>query len=183
MKAPNPSALMNMPKELPHLVRDLMTVGVPTCSPTIPVIDLVRKMLENDWEAVIVLDPEEGHGLGVISQEEIVSAFERADLRELRAEDVMRDEIPQVPPDIPLTTAAQIMQDLRVRSLFLMHHSAGIVYPAAMLSYRHILRYLSARNAEELSDLGIQAERQTPMQAFIQKRDALRKKNLSASKH
>ena len=40
------------------LVRDLMTVGVPTCPPTTPLVDLTRLMLEKNWEAVVVLDGE-----------------------------------------------------------------------------------------------------------------------------
>ena len=53
------------------LVRDLMTVGVPTCPPHTPIVDLTRLMLEKNWEAVVVLDGEEGHALGVVSQDEI----------------------------------------------------------------------------------------------------------------
>ena len=42
------------------LVRDLMTVGVPTCPPTTLLVELVRLMLEKNWEAVVVLDGDEG---------------------------------------------------------------------------------------------------------------------------
>jgi hypothetical protein len=89
----------------------------------------------------------------------------------------MRDGVPQVPPDIPLTAAAQLMQDFKVRTLFLMHHAGGIEYPAAMISYKHLLRHLVADNETELRDLGIGAERQTPLEMFIQRRDAARNKN------
>ena len=89
----------------------------------------------------------------------------------------MRDGVPQVPPDIPLVAAAQLMQDLKVRTLFLMHHAGGIEYPAAMISYKHLLRHLAADNEAELRDLGIRAERKTPLEMFIQRRDAARNKN------
>jgi len=37
------------------LVRDLMTVGVPTWPARYQLADLVRLMLEKNWEAVVVL--------------------------------------------------------------------------------------------------------------------------------
>jgi CBS domain-containing protein len=160
-----------------RLVRDLMTVGVPTCSSETSVIDLARLMLEQGWEAVVVLDALEGHALGVVSQDELVRAYTHSEYRKISVMDIMRDGVPQVPPDIPLTTAAQIMQDQGVRVLFLMHHAGGIEYPAAMISYRHLLRHLIASDDEELRDLGIRAERQAPLDLFIQRREAARNRN------
>jgi hypothetical protein len=95
----------------------------------------------------------------------------------------MQDEVPQTPPDIPLTAAAQLMLDRGVRVLFLMHHSSGIEYPAALISYQHILRLLGARDKEELHDLGISATRQSPLEAFIQRREAARSRNTAGSKN
>ena len=159
------------------LVRDLMTVGVPTCTAKTLVIDLARRLLEQGWEAVVVLDGQEGHALGVVSQDELIQAYIHADNGNQIAGEIMRDGVPQVPPDIPLAAAAQLMQDLKVRTLFLMHHAGGIEYPAAMISYKHLLRHLAADNEAELRDLGIRAERKTPIEMFIQRRDAARDKN------
>jgi CBS domain-containing protein len=163
----------------PELVRDLMTVGVATCSPDTPAGDIARLLLEKGLEAVVVLDPADGHALGYVSQDELVRAYAHAyrPAAELTAERVMQDEVPQAPPDIPLTAAAQIMLDRGVRVLFLMHHSSGIEYPAALISYQHILRLLGARNQDELHDLGISATRQSPLEAFIQRREAARSRN------
>ncbi len=55
------------------LVRDLMTVGVKTCAPTTPIVDLARFMLEQDLEAIVVLD-HEGHAVGVVSRDDLVRA-------------------------------------------------------------------------------------------------------------
>lgn len=161
----------------PKLVRDLMTVGVATCSPETPVADLARLLLEKSLEAVVVLDPADGHALGYVSQEELVRAYARQPTEGLTAEQVLRDEILQALPDIPLTAAAQIMLDRGVRVLFLMHHSAGIEYPAAYISFQHLLRLLGARSQDELHDLGMHASRQSPLEAFIQRRDAARRQN------
>ena len=106
---------------LPHLVRDLMTVGVVTCTPQTTVPEIAQLLLDNDLDEVIVLD--EGKALGVVGQDDLVAAFIREDIKSITATEVMREGVPQVPPDIPLTAAAQIMRDQRVRTFFLMHLS------------------------------------------------------------
>jgi CBS domain-containing protein len=153
------------------LVRDLMSVGVMTCPPDTPIVEIARLLLDKQLEGMVVLD-QEGHAIGSISQDELVRAYTRDDCHDLRAEDVMRDSVPQVPPDIPLTVAAQIMRDQGVRVVFLMHHSGGIQYPAAALSYTQLLRHLAARSDAELQDLGTAAARKSPIETFIEKRDA-----------
>lgn len=155
-------------------VRDLMTVGVETCTPDTPIVEIARLMLLNQLEEVVVL--EEGNALGVVGQKELIRAYTAEDPQALVAEDVMRAGVPQVPPDIPLVAAAQVMLDLEVRTLFLMHHAAGIEYPAALISFRHLLRHIAAENTAELRDLGIKAERKSPLETFIEQRDAARQK-------
>jgi CBS domain-containing protein len=159
------------------LVRDLMKVGVASCGPETPITDIARLLKEKELDTIIILDPDEGHAVGTVSQKELVGAFirEGEKARTLKAEDIMRDEVPQVPPDIPLEVAFQIMQDTGVRTLFLMHHAGGVIYAAAYLSYNHMLRYLGAKEESELGDLGTRAERVLPLDAFIQKRDAARR--------
>jgi CBS domain-containing protein len=169
---------MNDSQQFPLLVRDLMTVGVATCSPDTPAAEVAKLMVERNLETLVVLDPRDGHALGVISQDDLVGTYAQSVSGELRAEDIMRDGVPQIPADIPLKAAAQIMADQGVRALFLMHHSNGIEYPAAVITYTHILRFISASNSSELKDLGIKAERQSPIDAFIKRRDAAREKNL-----
>jgi CBS domain-containing protein len=156
------------------MVRDLMTVGVPTCAADAPLIDIARFMLEKNLDTLTVLD-QEGHAIGVISQDELVRHYSLGDLENLTAEDAMTEGVPQVPPDIPLTAAAAMMLDMGVRAAYLMHNSGGIIYPAAMISYRHILRHIAAQSEDELRDLGISAERRSPIDVFIEKRDAARR--------
>lgn len=163
------------PQTSPRLVRDLMSVGVPTCALEDSVVDLTRWFLEKDIEGAVVLD-ENGHGAGVVTHDQLVEAYARGDYERLTAEDIMEAKVPQVPPDIPLATAAQIMRDLGVRVLFLTHHAGGIEYPAAYITYKHLLRHLGARDEQELRDLGIKAERESPIESFMRRRDeALRR--------
>ncbi|MGA7104661.1 MAG: CBS domain-containing protein [Candidatus Deferrimicrobiaceae bacterium] len=164
-----------MPEDpsFPKLVRDLMSVGVETCTPDTPIIELARAMIERNIEEVVVL--EEGNAIGIVGQDEVIKAFLSEDYRSLSAEDVMVEGVPEIPPDIPLQAAAQFMQDRGLRTLFLMHQSAGFEYPAAVITYRHLLRLMAAKDMNDLKDLGIQAERQSPLDVFIKRRDAARK--------
>jgi predicted transcriptional regulator len=159
----------------PKLVRDLMTVGVQTCSPDLTLVDLVDWFLDQEIEAAVVMA--DGHALGMVSRDDLIRIYATGAYTALKAEDVMTESVPQVPPEIPLTAAAQIMQDLGVRALFLMHHAAGIEYPAAVITYRHLLRHMAASDQEQLRDLGILAERLTPVEAFNRRRaEALKRR-------
>ncbi len=171
--------MSDKPTPAPKLVRDLMTVGVPTCATDTPAIEIARLLLEKDWEGIIVLD-QEGHAVGVVSRDDLVHIYPRADCRSLKAEEVMQEEVVEIPPDLPLEAAAQIMRDKGVRVVFLMHNASGIIYPAAMLSYKHLLRHMAAQSDEELRDLGIKAERRSPIDIFIEKREAARRQKGSS---
>ena len=149
-----------------------MTVGVFTCVPETPVQEIARTILERDLEEVVVL--EEGHNIGVVGQEELAQIYTNTDWETLKAEDVLRPLVPTIPADVPIATAAQIMRDQNVRVLYLTHHAGGIEYPAAFISYRHLIRHLAARDLDELKDLGIKAQRQSPIEQFIQRRDEAR---------
>jgi CBS domain-containing protein len=151
-----------------------MTVGVQTCTPDTLLSDLARLVLEKGCEAVVVM--KDGHALGVVGEDELVRACTREDMQSLKVEQIMREGVPQVPPDIPLAAAALLMQDQGVQTLFLMHHAGGVEYPAAYISYRHYIRLLAAESDDDLRDLGIHADRQAPLQAFIHRRDEARSK-------
>ena len=152
-----------------------MSVGLLTCSPDTSIVELTRILLEKELEGAVVLD-EQGHATGAVSRDDLVRAYAEDEYVELTAEDVMQDGVPQVPPDIPLSAAAKIMQDQGVRIVFMMHHAGGIEYPAAMLSYTHLLRHLAAEDGTDLTDLGIEAARESPIETFIRRRNEARRR-------
>lgn len=158
----------------PQLVRDLMSVGVLTCSPETPVVELTRILLEKELEGAVVLD-DRGHAAGIVSRDDLVRAYATRDFELLTVRAIMQDGVPQIPPDIPLTAAAQIMQDRNLRIVFLMHHAGGIEYPAAMLSYTHLLRHMAMEDVAELADLGIKAARESPLESYYKRRDEARR--------
>jgi hypothetical protein len=81
----------------------------------------------------------------------------------------MRPDIPEVPPDIPATAAAQIMLDQGIHEIYLMHHGGGASWPAAVLRFEDILRYLSAESETDVADLGAGAPRTSPIEAFMER--------------
>jgi CBS domain-containing protein len=157
----------------PTLVRDLMSIGVLTCSPETTVVDLTRVLLDRDLEGVVVLD-DQGHAAGAVGRDDLIRAYSTGEYEEMTVEQIMQDGLAQIPPNIPLTAAAQIMQDKGVRILYLTHHAGGIEYPAAMLSYKNLLRHMAMEDEEELSDLGIEADRELPLESFVKRRDSAR---------
>jgi CBS domain-containing protein len=153
-----------------------MSVGVLTCSPETTVVDLTRILLEKGLEGAVVLD-DRGHAAGIVTRDDLVRAYATGDdVQSLSIQAVMQDGVPQIPPDIPLAAAAQIMQDRELRIVFLMHHAGGIEYPAAMLSYKHLLRHMAMEDADDLADLGIKAERELPLESFYKRRDEARRR-------
>lgn len=157
------------------LVRDLMTVGVPTCKWDTPIKDIARFLLKHHVEAMCVLDAE-GHGIGIVSEQELVAAYGKEEIDTLKAEDLMSEGVPELGADIPLTVAAQMMKDKGIRIAYMMHNAGGIIYPAAYISYRHILRHIAAEDESELKDLGLAAERKSPIEVFIERRDEARRR-------
>jgi CBS domain-containing protein len=151
-----------------------MTVGVPTCKTTTPVVEIARFLIENNVEEMVVLG-DEGEGVGICGYNELVNAYERDDIHDLTAEEIMSEGIPELPSDIPLKLAAQLMKDKHIRVAYMNHNSAGIIYPAASISFKHLVRHLAAKDESELKDLGINAERKSPLEVFIERRDEARK--------
>ena len=94
-----------------QLVRDLMTIGVETCTPDTPIADLARALLDNSGEDIVVM--QDGHALGTIGLEQMTQAYSKGEYSDLNARDILHEGVPQIPPDIPLTAAAQIMLDKR----------------------------------------------------------------------
>jgi signal-transduction protein with cAMP-binding, CBS, and nucleotidyltransferase domain len=163
-------------KTFPTLVRDLMSVGVYTCTQETPLDELARTLLDQGLEAAVVL-ADNGHAVGYVSRTELVRAFALGLPADTPAQEAMQIELPVFPPDIPLTAAAQLMLDRNIRVFYLTHHAGGIEYPAALITFQHLLRLMGSRGVDELRDLGIKAERRPPLEIFLERRDAARRRH------
>ncbi|GAB4528735.1 MAG: hypothetical protein Kow0063_05160 [Anaerolineae bacterium] len=156
-----------------RLVRDLMHIGVATCRADTPLIEAVRTLLREDLESLIVLD-DNGHAVGLLSRYEVVAVYGRLgadpdDIETLTVADVMRPDVPEVPPDIPAPAAAQIMLDQGVREIYVMHHGGGASWPAAVLRYEDVLRFVAANSEADLSGMGAGAPRASPIETFMKR--------------
>jgi CBS domain-containing protein len=122
------------------LVRDLMKIGVPTCTPDTRLDEIARVMVREDAEAVIVMD---AYGAcGVVSQTDLVGAFPR-NWQVLTAKDVMTERIISITPDVDVLAAAHMMIDEKVHQLFIMHEHPGPSRPSAVITMRAIVREMA----------------------------------------
>ena len=129
-----------------RLVRDLMKIGVPTCTLETPLAEVARIMVRDQADSLIVID--EFGACGVISQSDLVEAYSR-NFGLLAAKDVMTEEIISISPEAPLTTAANTMQDEQVHQVFIMHDHPGPSRPSAVITMRAIVREMAGLEPEK----------------------------------
>ncbi len=144
------------------LVRDLMRVGVPTCSEDTPLKDAARLLVERNVSALIVLD-EDANMVGWICEQHLARVVDRDHAR-LTASDVMNEHVPEILPDVPAAAAAHLMLDRGLRQLFVTHHAGGIKYPAAVITLQDVCRMVAGM--ERAPGVGVGAERPTAVDLF-----------------
>jgi hypothetical protein len=117
-----------------------MTIGVPVCHDT-ETCGLVMARLTQQKSAaeVIVALDEDGMACGWA----LVAAL-AAEPAERAVSEILNEDIPQVPPDIPAEAAAQMMRDRGVAHLFLMHDWPGEPRPSAVIALHAIEARLEA---------------------------------------
>ncbi len=132
-----------------ELVRDLMHIGVTSIPAGTLFVEAVRRLLRDNLESLIVLD-DHSRAIGMLSRREVIEAYARSgirggDLKTLTVADTMRVGMPEVPPNIPAITAAQIMLDQGLRDIYVMHHKkAGTPdRPVGVLSLSNVLCKIS----------------------------------------
>ncbi len=107
----------------------------------------VRTLLREAIESLVVLD-NNGHAAGIFGRREAVAAYGTSaasihGAETLTVADAMRPDIPEIPPDIPASAAAQIMLDQNIRDIYLMHRGGGMSWAAAVLRFEDVLRCLA----------------------------------------
>ena len=148
---------------------------------TLSVVDAAQLMRKHHVGDLVVVEEKNGrrHPVGIVTDRDIVVEVVAAGVNPdaLKVGDIMGPEVATVRESEGLFEALRYMRDKGVRVVFLMHNAAGIQYPAAALSYTHILRHLAAQSDAELQDLGTAAARKSPIETFIEKRDAARRQS------
>ncbi len=129
---------MDLSKE--KRVRDVMTRGVITASFDTPVSKITKLLVEGDVSGVAVTAPDD-EVVGVVSEIDIIKVFDQ-DWDKLTAEDVMSTFVRTIDPETTIKKAADIMRDLNIHRLLILHRAPGRSYdvPVGILSASDILR-------------------------------------------
>lgn len=143
-----------------------MRIGVPTCKVTDPIVPLAQQMIDQGWTAVVVMD-DDGDARGWINERMLAVAYAARPDAELSASEIMDEEVPEAPADIPLSATVQIMADMGVDHLFFMHNAGGKSWPASVLNLRDVVKALAG--PEYIKAQGMHAARPTPMDLFRQR--------------
>ncbi|MDY7039456.1 MAG: CBS domain-containing protein [Chloroflexota bacterium] len=123
---------------MPKFVRDVMRRSVITCKPDSPLVEAARRMLENQVNALVVVD-EGGEACGLISRTDLVRVYD-LDYASMKVEDVMTSHVTTVIPDIPVAAAAQLMLDNKIGRLVIVHQKPATQRPVGILSLSDIVR-------------------------------------------
>lgn len=130
-------------------VRDLMHRDVITCPSRMSFVEAIRTLVQRRREALVVVD-EYGRAVGVFGKQEVIQAYTRHganvdQLADLIVLDAMRSSVPEIPPDIPAITAAQLMLDQGLREVYVMHHpdSARPDRPVGVFTLDDVLQHLA----------------------------------------
>jgi len=162
----------------PLLVRDVMRIGVPTCKVDDPIVPLAQQMIDQGWTAIVVMD-DDGDARGWINEHMLAIAYARAlqtsefsptsevSSRDLTAQDIMDEEVPEAAAYLPLAATVQLMRDMGVDHLFFMHNAGGKTWPASLLNLRDVVKALAG--PEYIKMQGMHAARPTPMDLFRQR--------------
>jgi predicted transcriptional regulator len=129
---------MDLSKE--KRVRDVMTRGVITVSFDTPVSKITKLLVEGDISGVAVTAPDD-EVVEVVSEIDIIKVFDQ-DWDKLTAEDVMSTFVRTIDPETTIKKAADIMRDLNIHRLLILHRAPGRSYdvPVGILSASDILR-------------------------------------------
>lgn len=128
-------------------------------------------MTDGQHTALVVLD-EDGDTRGWINEHILAAAYVRntgstAEIDALSAMDIMDEQVPECPSDLPLAAAVHLMADQGVDHVFFLHRAGGRVWPSSVLSLRDVVKALAG--PEYIKDQGTAAPRLTPMDLFRQR--------------
>jgi len=119
-------------------VRDVMTRGVVTVPLDTPVKEIVRILVDANISGIAVIGPDCGVA-GVISEIDIIKSIDR-DWNLLTAEDVMSSSVRTVEPEMSITKAAHIINELNIHRLLVLSLSPAYGFPVGILTASDILK-------------------------------------------
>lgn len=121
-------------------VRDVMTRGVVTVPFDTSISESAKLLVKGDISGIVVTAPD-NEVVGVISEIDLIKVFDK-DWDKLTAEEVMSTFVRTINPEMTIKKAADIMRDLNIHRLLILHKAPGRSYdvPVGILSASDILR-------------------------------------------
>jgi CBS domain-containing protein len=123
------------------LVRDVMHRKVISCRVDAPLKEVARRMDSERINALVVVD-ESGDLCGVVSQTDLVKAFDR-DWENMVAEDVMTPDAVTIVADIPVMAAVELMVDNQIHRVVITQGGLAPRRPVGVLSMTDVVREMA----------------------------------------
>jgi crotonyl-CoA carboxylase/reductase len=126
------------------LVRDVMHLGVVTCTRDTSLVEVARTMYDQHIHAIVVVD-DEGRAAGVVSQTDVVLARQGRTASQaavLKAGDILTPSLVSCTPDRKLSDAITEMTRNRVHRLVVVDERGGRLMPVGILSMTDVIRQL-----------------------------------------
>jgi CBS domain-containing protein len=127
-------------------VREWMHVGVITCAPETPAVDVAEAMKLHDVSALVVVDAE-GYAVGVISRTDLVNAtFVQPYLRHWRglsARHLMSSPVVSVRAESALADAVRLIQERRIHRVVVTVPEGSRERPIGILSVTDLVGHLN----------------------------------------
>ncbi len=123
------------------LVRDVMHREVISCRVDTPLREVARLLDSEGINALVVVD-EGGDLSGVVSQTDLVKAFDQQ-WESMIAEDVMTPDVVTIVADIPVQTAVELMVDNQVHRVVITQGGLAPRRPVGVLSMTDVVREMA----------------------------------------
>jgi CBS-domain-containing membrane protein len=126
------------------LVRDVMHRKVISCRVDSPLKEVARLLDSEGINALVVVD-EGGDLSGVVSQTDLVKAFDQQ-WESMLAEDVMTPDVVTIVADIPVHTAVELMVDNQIHRVVITQGGLAPRRPVGVLSMTDVVREMAREN-------------------------------------
>jgi CBS-domain-containing membrane protein len=123
------------------LVRDVMHRKVISCRVDTPLKEVARLLDSEGINALVVVD-EGGDLSGVVSQTDLVKAFDQQ-WESMLAEDVMTPDVVTIVADIPVQTAVELMVDNQIHRVVITQGGLAPRRPVGVLSMTDVVREMA----------------------------------------
>ena len=123
------------------LVRDVMHRKVISCRVDTPLKEVARRLHSERINALVVVD-EGGDLAGVVSQTDLIKAFEQ-EWENMVAEDVMTPDVVAINGDIPVRAAVELMIDNQIHRVVITQGGLAPRRPVGVLSMTDLVREMA----------------------------------------